>query len=261
MKPTPNPNLVNPHLEGGPFFWEGGPVGVLLSHGFTATSAEVRPLARTFQQHGYTVAGPLLPGHGTSPEEMNRKRWPEWAAAFDEVYRKLAARCEHVFVGGESMGGLLALHHASSHPEIAGVIVYAPALLVPSKIKPLLAPLIAPFVKIQPKPHQEPNATDALWQGYRVNPVAAAAQMFALQRVVRRRLPLIRRPILVIQGRLDPTLDPSGPELINRRVRSTVKEIHWLENSHHCLALDVEWEQAASLSLQFFERVLSFNNQ
>jgi len=258
-KPTPNPNLVNSHLDGGSFFWQAGPVGVLLSHGFTATSAEVRPLATVLHQRGYTVAGPLLPGHGSSPEELNRTRWPEWAAAFDEVYRRLAARCQCVFVGGESMGGLLALHHAASHPEIAGVLVYAPALSVQSKIKPLLAPLIAPFVKWQPKPQQTPNPADALWQGYRVNPVAAAAQMFALQRVVRRQLPFIRRPILVIQGRLDPTIDPGVPDFICRRVTSTVKEIHWLENSHHCVVLDAEREQAAALTLQFIERVLSFD--
>ncbi len=30
-------------LPGESFLWEGGPVGVLLAHGFTATHAEVRP--------------------------------------------------------------------------------------------------------------------------------------------------------------------------------------------------------------------------
>ena len=50
--------IHNPHLEGEPFFWEAGPVGVLLIHGFTATTAEVRPLAKILQQDGYTVSGP-----------------------------------------------------------------------------------------------------------------------------------------------------------------------------------------------------------
>ena len=34
-----NPALHNPQLEGEAFFWEGGPVGVLLSHGYSATTA------------------------------------------------------------------------------------------------------------------------------------------------------------------------------------------------------------------------------
>jgi hypothetical protein len=36
-----NPHLLNPHLDGRPFFWQAGPVGVFLSYGFNATSAEL----------------------------------------------------------------------------------------------------------------------------------------------------------------------------------------------------------------------------
>jgi len=37
--------IHNPHLEGGPFVWEGNRLGILLIHGFTATTTEVRLLA------------------------------------------------------------------------------------------------------------------------------------------------------------------------------------------------------------------------
>src|SRR5512134_2031037 len=104
--------IVNPHLEGDSFYWPGGPSGILLAHGFTATTAEVRPLARILLDQGYSVAGPLLPGHKTTLEEMNRCRWQDWAGAIETAYRQMAARCERVFVGGESMGGLLALYLA-----------------------------------------------------------------------------------------------------------------------------------------------------
>ena len=40
--------IVNPHLEGEPFFWPGGPDGVLLVHGYTATTAA---------DGTYTIAG------------------------------------------------------------------------------------------------------------------------------------------------------------------------------------------------------------
>ena len=62
--------ILNPHLEGDSFFWEGGEVGILLIHGFTATTAEVRPLAEFLHKNGYTVAGPLLPGHYTKPDDL-----------------------------------------------------------------------------------------------------------------------------------------------------------------------------------------------
>ena len=86
-----NPNLFNPHLEGDPFFWEGGPTGILLVHGFTATPAEVRLLAKILHERGFTVAGPLLPGHGTKPEDLNRVRWQDWVEEGEKAYRQLAA--------------------------------------------------------------------------------------------------------------------------------------------------------------------------
>ena len=37
--------MRNPQLEGDDFLWKGNPTGVLLIHGFTATTAEVRLIA------------------------------------------------------------------------------------------------------------------------------------------------------------------------------------------------------------------------
>jgi hypothetical protein len=100
--------LQNPHLEGESFTWQASPVGVLLLHGFTATTSEVRPLARLLHEHGYTASGPLLPGFGTTPEDANRTRWEHWVEAATLAYQSLSKDCSSVFVGGESMGGLLA---------------------------------------------------------------------------------------------------------------------------------------------------------
>jgi len=57
--------MKNPQLDGESFFFEGNEIGVALFHGFTATTAEVRPLAEYLRSFGYTLSAPLLPGHGT----------------------------------------------------------------------------------------------------------------------------------------------------------------------------------------------------
>jgi len=246
--------LRNPHLVGDTFFWEGGPVGVLLSHGYTATTAEVRLLGRFLHERGYTVSGLLLPGHGTTPQEMNRCRWQTWAEAFESAYRDLAARCERVFVGGESMGGLLALYLASHHPEVAGVMAYAAALIVPSSFsKTFLLPLLAPLGIILQKRPGAPSAADARWQGYDYDPLRATQQLFALQTAAHARLPEITQPILIVQGRLDTSVDVSAPDAIYHGVRSTEKHLHWFERSTHCVLLDQEWEDVAALTLRFIE--------
>ena len=71
-----NPNLHNNHLEGDSFLWQGNATGILLSHGYTATTAEVRPLAEELHKQGYTTIGcnrcttPVLPG-----EPKRAGRW------------------------------------------------------------------------------------------------------------------------------------------------------------------------------------------
>ena len=40
----------------------------------------------------------------------------------------LRVECSSVIVGGESVGALLALRLASDHPEIKGLLLYAPAM-------------------------------------------------------------------------------------------------------------------------------------
>ncbi len=251
---------VNPQLPGEPFFWEGGPVGVLLVHGFTATPAEVRLLGEFLHARGFTVAGPLLPGHGTTPQDLNRARWQDWVKAAESSYRQLVARCETVFLGGESMGGLLALYLAAEHPQAVGILVYAPALITGPAFVPYLLPLLAPFVPFLTKPSRPPTPADKRWQGYPVNPLKAVGQFFHLQRLVRRRLPLLRQPVLIVQGRLDEVVHPSVPDQVYSTVKSTLKEVHWMENSHHCVLLDGEWEQAAQATLDFIQRVVGTAN-
>ena len=247
--------IRNPHLEGDTFFWEGGPVGVLLIHGYTATTAEVRLLGRFLHERGYTVSGPLLPGHGTTPQDMNRCRWQDWTGAVEQAYRQISTRCDRVFVGGESMGGLLALYAASEHPEVTGVLVYAPALRVQPGVI-WMARLLAPFVPITYKQRNPADAVaDERWKGYAANPVRAAVQLGNLQQEVRRCLPRIRQPLLIVQGRLDTAIDPRGAEMVYREAGSRVKELYWMEHSTHCIILDREWEHASALTLSFIERM------
>jgi carboxylesterase len=249
--------IQNPHLDPSPFFFEGGPSGVLLLHGFTATPVEMKLIGQFLSERGYTVSGPLLPGHGTSVDEINACSWCDWVKHAERGYAELTERCERVFVGGESLGGLLSLYLGSTHHEIAGLILYAPAVRIASPFIHL-SPLFKYLVKRLPKrrPENDPDSVvNQRWSGYTVDPVPAVAQVLPLQREVRRRLRLIEQPIIVFQGRLDTTLKHSGAEEVLATVQSADKELVWLEGSSHCIVLDVEWEDAAEKTLAFIQRI------
>lgn len=248
--------MKNPHLRPPPALQAGGPVGILLIHGYTATPVEVGPLASYLSRLGYTVACPCLPGHGTNIEALHRCRWEDWAEKIEADYATLEAGCQVVFVGGESLGGLLALYLGSRHPEVAGLLLYAPALYAGTRLA-ILAPLLKYFVKSRVKRRKSAKKTlvDERWQGYMLDSLPAVTQVLRLQSIVRRRLPKVRQPLLVFQGRLDETIDARGASEIIQRAGSTDKRLVWMEASSHCVLLDCEWEMVAEQTAAFIERL------
>lgn len=246
------PIFQNPESDGGSFYWTGKKdqtTAVLLFHGFTATTVEVRQMAKFLNNNGYTVAGPLLPGHGVSPEELNRVRYTDWIAAAENSYLELQRKFDRVVVLGESMGGLCALWLAAQHPEITGILVFAPALKIPGIWQ---SHLIWPFMK-----HLEKKNIDlsSPWQGFNVVPLRAAAQLHKFQQIIKKYLTEIKQPIMVFQGKLDSTIDPiSSPEVLER-VSSEEKELVWLEESGHCILLDKQMDLVTRLCLEFIKKL------
>ncbi|MBT7990086.1 MAG: alpha/beta fold hydrolase [Anaerolineae bacterium] len=247
-----NKALHNPHLDGDSFFWKAGPVGILLSHGFTATTAEVRLVAEKFHAQGYTVAAPLLPGHGTTPEDLNQTKWRAWVKSGKESLQKLFESCEQVWVAGASMGGLLALYLASTNPKISGALLYVPAIrTMMGKMDILQLYLGAPFVKELARDFLDGSD---LWQGYPGLPLKGIIQFLRFQTATLKRLSHIHQPVLIFQGTHDLTVAPEAGEIIMDGVSSEIQEHRWMENSSHSILLDEEYERVAEMSMQFLEK-------
>ena len=249
-----NPHLHNPHFNSQPFLLQGNEVGILLLHGLTATPFEVRGFGEDLHQLGYTVSGILLPGHGTSPDDLNRVTWHDWLNSVTEAYQQLKKTCQHVFIGGESTGGLLSLYLASQHPDIVGVLTYAPAIKLnlnfPDMVKLYVGSLFMPSV---PKADID---TDSTWQGYPVNPLKGVIQLIRLQKATLKRMHLIQQPVLVVQGRHDTTTHPTCGEIILSKVQSRLKKHYWMDESSHVVLLNEESPRITELSLEFIREAL-----
>ncbi|MGH9034575.1 MAG: alpha/beta hydrolase, partial [Acidimicrobiia bacterium] len=111
MSEAPRPVL--PGAE--PFSAPGGPHGALVVHGFTGNPSSMRPVAEALAAAGFAVELPLLPGHGTSVDDMAATRFADWSGALEAAYLELAGRTDSVVVAGLSMGGTLAAWLAARH--------------------------------------------------------------------------------------------------------------------------------------------------
>ena len=243
-----------PNLNPNPFFFPGGSTGILLIHGFPGAPAETRPWGEFLAARGLTVSGVRLPGHGTTPEELAHTHRKEWIAACEAELARLRERCQTLFAGGLSLGSLLTLWLGAHHADLAGLILLGPAIKV-RDWRIHLAPLAKYVITYMPVDHTEdndlcdPEALDRTWC-YDTRPVAAAAHVLALQREVRRLLPSVSQPVLIMQGRCDTALAPDAAQIVHDRIGSTDKTLIWLENSGHNVLIDGErgrvWEESVA---------------
>ena len=243
------------HLDPSAFLLDGGPIGTLLIHGFTGSPPEMHPVGDYLNAYGLTVSAPLLPGHGTDVDDMNRRRWPEWAASVQQALCDLQSCCSTVFVGGLSMGALLTLHLGAHHPEIAGLMTYSPAVLVASKLI-YLTPVLKYFISKRSAAGEsdltDHEADSRIWC-YEEQPLRAAHEFLKLQRVVRRLLPAVKQPLRIIQSTGDAIIDPRCGQILYDEAGSTDKELVWLHNSGHNIMVDAEWEFVAEKTHEFIQ--------
>jgi carboxylesterase len=257
MQPV-NHNLQNPELNGCSFLLNGSSTGVLLFHGFTATTLEVRGLADFIHtQTGFTVMGPLLPGHGTSPEDLSKVQYKEWMDSAEMAFSTLQTNCKTILVGGESMGGLLALFLAARHPEIKGVLLFAPALIIPGLWG---SRLLKWFIFASKKKNLNTEKDGVLpWQGYKVNPLKAVVELGKLQSEVGKIISKVIQPVIIFQGTSDETIDRRSSTIILENISSLNKELIEVNNCGHCVLLDSAYRSIYKQSLKFIQNNLISN--
>lgn len=238
----------NQQLDGGDINFEGDSTGILLIHGFTATTTEVSHLADAFSKMGFTVSAPLLPGHGTTPQDLNLVKYQDWTECVESAFIKLAEYCQKIIVGGESMGAVLSLFLAEKYSEIDALLIYSPAIFVESIRFAKFMKWFSPTID---KPKS--NGGDNSWQGYTVYPLSAAHEFNKLQNKVERNLARIKQPALILHGMYDNTIDKECGQLVFDNIQSDNKDFQLMQNSGHVMLLDREFAMIFQLTIEFLK--------
>lgn len=227
-----------------------GRTGVLLLHGFGGSPRSLHEAAFRIAEDGYTVALPLLTGHGLNPEVLEKTRWGEWTADVERAHMWLRQRTDRVFLFGLSMGGALALWFAARHPEVAGLISVNTLIRHPRELAmhtlgrigiPRWAGAVGNDIKL---PEADEGSYDRL-------PSRATRQMALLLAEARRSLPQVRCPALLFSSVTDHVVPPANQREIYAKIASADKELVQLHDSYHVATMDNDKELVFARTLEF----------
>jgi carboxylesterase len=246
-----DPEVVSPWRLGE------GRRGVLLLHGFGGTPPELRRLGEALARSGWRCSGPLLAGHGTTPEELDRTRWQDWVGSARSALAELRAECDEVMVAGQSGGGSLALHLAANDPGIAAVACLATPIWL-AGWKPRALPVVKHLIRWD---HPEDDVdlyrlegAAELWS-YDRRTLSSIHEFTRLLAQVRDELASIRAPVLLIHGERDRVIDPANSAEIERRLLcSAAVERRTLPRSGHGISVDIDRDLVSRLVAAWFDR-------
>jgi carboxylesterase len=212
-------------------------------HGLTGSTQSVAGLASALAGAGFEVEAPMLPGHGTSPEDLAGRTWDDWVACAEEAYGRLAARCDRVAAVGLSMGGALAASVAAAHPEVVGLAVVNPLVDPPApSFCAVLEGFLAAGEEFLPGIGSDIADPDAREVAYDRLPVAALLSMSRGLADLRPRLADVRCPVLILSSRHDHVVPSVSGDVLAAAVSGPVERV-WLERSYHVATLDLDREE------------------
>jgi carboxylesterase len=230
-----------------------GRIGALFCHGFTSSPQNMRLLADHLAERGIAVRAPLLPGHGTTWQDLNSKNDQDWFSAVETAFHELGAECEEVFLVALSFGAALALDLAARYPDkVSGVVTMA-GIVATKDPRRFLSPVIRKLVRSLPGVGNDIADPELKEIVYDRLPTNAAYFMLKQLKKARLGLPSVTAPVLVMHGRNDHTVAPFNAQLIYDTVGSTDKELIWLEKSYHVVTLDHDRNEVFDRTYRFIE--------
>jgi carboxylesterase len=247
------PAPIMPNAE--PFSAPGGPHGALVVHGFTGNPGSMRGLAQAFAAAGFAVELPLLPGHGTSVDDMIATSWDDWSSAAEAAFADLAGRVDKVVVAGLSMGGTITAWLASRHPEIAGIVCVNPAIEPPAESFLEVVRGMAETGADRFQGIGSDIAMEGVEEGaYSETPIAPLQSLFDAQAALVPALADIRCPVLLLNSPQDHVVPPSSADFFAERVSGPVERVT-LARSYHVATMDYDKDEIEQRAVDFARKV------
>lgn len=250
---------------------------VLLIHGLCGSPLELMPLTKRLRAAGFAVRAPLAPaGYGMETCASESAPYERWVDFYRTHLEDLTSRYRHVSVGGLCIGANLALELAADHrKQIDSLILISTTLFYDGWNVPRTRALL-PLAYYTPlrrrlryredHPYGLKNALLRDWiadqlkasgrsdAGPSVLPMEAIYQAQRLIRSVKRKLPRVIAPALVMHARNDDVTSLRSADLVCTKSGSCEILRRVFEDSYHLLTLDNDRNRVAQTAVDFLSR-------
>jgi len=219
-----------------PFMFEEGERAVLLLHGFTGHSGDVRMLGRFLQRKGYTTYAPIYRGHGKDPEHLMEGDAEKWWIDVKEAYQMLKDKgYKKIAIAGLSLGGVLGLKLSYSFPVQGMIAMCTPMILDENhRLDAGFRYYAGQYKKAEKKSEAEIKLeVEQLIEDS--NPLFA--EITDLITEVKQELDTIYTPTFVVQAEDDKIINPKSANYIFDNIEADQKKIEWYENAGHAITL------------------------
>ncbi|WP_313428065.1 alpha/beta hydrolase [Siminovitchia terrae] len=235
-----------------PFIFKSGKRAVLLLHGFTGNTADVRMLGRFLEKNGYTCHAPQYKGHGVPPEELVHTGPSDWWKDVMDGYEFLKNQgYEEIAVAGLSLGGVFSLKLGYTVPVKGIVPMCAPMYIKSEEVMYRgILKYAREFKQFEGKSEEQIDMEMHEFEKTPMNTLKALQQLIA---DVRDQVDMIYTPLFVVQARHDHMINPDSANIIYNQAESIEKDLKWYEHSGHVITLGEEKEQLHEDILHFLE--------
>lgn len=235
-----------------PFLFQEGKRAVLLLHGFTGTSADVRMLGRFLQKKGYTCYAPHYKGHGVPPEELVHTGPEDWWEDVLDAYEHLKRLgYEEIAVVGLSLGGVFSLKLGYTLP-IKGIIPMCAPMHIKSE-ETMYQGVLAYAEEYKRRERKSDEQIAREMERFKQTPMTTLKALQQLLQDVRNNIDMIYTPTFVVQARHDEMINTESATIIYHEVEADNKKLKWYENSTHVITLGKEKDQLHEDVYQFLE--------
>lgn len=222
-----------------PFFFEEGKRAVLLLHGFTGNSSDVRQLGRFLQKKGYTSYAPQYEGHAAPPEEILKSSPFVWFKDALDGYDFLVDKgYDEIVVAGLSLGGCYALK-LSLNRDVKGIVTMCSPMYI--KTEGAMFEGVLEYARNFKKYEGKDEATIQKEMD-NFKPTDTLKELQGQIQEVREHIDEVMDPLLVIQAKQDQMINTDSANIIYNESESDDKDIKWYANSGHVITIDKEKE-------------------